>query len=59
MLDMVDGMAAFLTHKPMSKEISKRLKKNGSLADYQREMKENPPQRLSEETLGNFYNAFK
>lgn len=59
MSDFVNGMAAFQKHKPMSKETKKLIKKNGSLADYQREMKNKKVERYTDEEVGSFYNRFQ
>ena len=53
-------MAAFNKHKPMSEETSKQLKKNGTLSDYLKDLKEHPPERFNEEDLHlDFYNLLK
>jgi hypothetical protein len=48
-----------LRNKGEKEEIQKTLKENGSLSDYLKDLKKNPPERYKEEELGNFYDAFK
>jgi hypothetical protein len=51
MSDKVNGLEAINKHKEASKEMKEIFKKNGSLADYQKEIKNSKIERYNEDEL--------